>query len=1005
MSTPAPRLSLSQLTLHNPSRMKDAEIIATFAVRQRLLDHILADIAAEKPRSRALHHLIIGRRGMGKSTLLARIAAELRTVAYSSRFIPLVFAEEQYSVDRLSKFWLNCLDSLADAHERTGDKAAAAAIDATICSLPPAPASQEEAAAKASLEAFLKAAESTARRPVLLVDNLQLVFERLPKAQQHVLRELLMRPGCPILIGASPSALPESQDYGAPFYDQFKVRYLERLSEDEMRQLMLHLAEVFDRPDVRDRVLAHPRRITVLRQLTGGNPRTTVTLFFLYAEDFAPGVFGDLQNLLDRVTPLYKALFEELSVQQQVIASAIANRWDPVTARQLSEDTGLPITGISPQLDRLERIGFIEKVSLHGQSSTGFLITERFFNVWFLMRLGSRRDRQAVGYLTRCIESLYDASERERMAMRLQDKQRMNLEDHCLVHALQPIVSRAIANDLRRHAELDALRLKASEAHKQLEEIIDFDSIASETLQFAELTNKIRLLLPSDASISADEFAQQVLGDRHLLTNGGRDHLASLHRKLEKDEVQTVLDVISTNAQIDDDLYGPEEANWLRRRLREGLIRSATDTDDWTQTIKLSPTRTTLTLILEALPPVLKPHVLPVGWEKANAEFMPKEMDSAFEWFGWAALLSMALGQPDVAEPAMRKAVQKDPENVGYRYGLAGLLQYRLGRHSEAEQEYREALRHNPDDYFTLDGLGGLLANVLNKLHEAESLFLRATEVQPTNSSAWKSLAGLYHHKLQQPGKAEAAYRKALECDPEDSNVWLGLGWLLAYELKNVGEGEAAFKKAIELSPNSARAWFSLGLFRRDIEGRLEEAAHCLNKAVELDPSDALARGAKLFLERDLLGEGVHARTLLAEAPEMPAFVTSLHEGLFEAYAANWGNAAQSITKTLIAANEVNSDNTLEDLATALAVLVHLNYGDELLALFCQHDLNTRVKPWYEALAAIQANDRLLLQNLAPEVRETAEKLYDEIDRRLQMLPEKTRRRPLPTAATKKRKK
>jgi DNA-binding MarR family transcriptional regulator len=196
---------------------------------------------------------------------------------------------------------------------------------------------------------------------VLLVDNLQLVFERIAPIEQHALRELLMRPGSPILIGASPSPPPESQDYGAAFYDHFKIHYLRPLSADEMRELMLKLAEITGRSDVRDKVLAHPQRLKTLRDLTGGNPRTVVTLFFLYAEDFSPSVFADLENLLDRVTPLYKARIEELAEQQQVVVSAVADHWAPVTARGISEATGLPMASISGQLDRLEKTGFVEK--------------------------------------------------------------------------------------------------------------------------------------------------------------------------------------------------------------------------------------------------------------------------------------------------------------------------------------------------------------------------------------------------------------------------------------------------------------------------------------------------------------------------------------------------------------------------------------------------------------------------------------------------------------------
>ena len=105
----SPLVALHQLSLYNTGRMSLEQLIAAFAARRQQLDRIVADLAAEKPKSRAQHHLIIGQRGIGKAMLLARIAAELRADSkLSERFIPLAFAEEQYAVDRLSKFWLNC---------------------------------------------------------------------------------------------------------------------------------------------------------------------------------------------------------------------------------------------------------------------------------------------------------------------------------------------------------------------------------------------------------------------------------------------------------------------------------------------------------------------------------------------------------------------------------------------------------------------------------------------------------------------------------------------------------------------------------------------------------------------------------------------------------------------------------------------------------------------------------------------------------------------------------
>ena len=82
MNATPPQIKVSQLTLYNPARLKDAEIDAAFVVRKAVFDRMLGEIAAEKPSSRAQHHLIVGQRGMGKSTLLAsHLAAELRTNA------------------------------------------------------------------------------------------------------------------------------------------------------------------------------------------------------------------------------------------------------------------------------------------------------------------------------------------------------------------------------------------------------------------------------------------------------------------------------------------------------------------------------------------------------------------------------------------------------------------------------------------------------------------------------------------------------------------------------------------------------------------------------------------------------------------------------------------------------------------------------------------------------------------------------------------------------------
>ena len=122
---------------------------------------------------------------------------------------------------------------------------------------------------------------------------------------------------------------------------------------------------------------------------------------------------------------------------------------------------------------------------------------------------------------------------------------------------------------------------------------------------------------------------------------------------------------------------------------------------------------------------------------------------------------------------------------------------------------------------------------------------------------------------------------------------------------------------------------------------------------------------------------------------------THLHEALFAAYDSNWGLACEALGKALTLRADGFSPWTRMDWLRASAVLLHLNYGAELLAFLDQRGDTARLRPWVEALRAHHLGDRRALQNIAAEIRAAAEVIYDGIQSRLSKLPEKTRRRPL----------
>ena len=1010
MKRNAPALSVSQLSLYNPSRMTDPEIIASFAARQAVFERILADIAREKPRSRAQHHLLVGQRGMGKSTLLARLGAELREkTELADRYVPLVFAEEQYAVDRLSKFWLNCLDSLADACERAGDNAATERIDYAVQQLSSrtgGTVAEDQERAAAALDAFLSEAKALNRRPVLLVDNLQLVFERISAQQQHVLREVLMRPGGPLLVGTSPSPPSETTDYGAAFYDHFKVHYLSALSVEEMRQLMLTLAERAERPDIRDRIQRHPHRLEVLRQLTGGNPRTTVTLFFLYAEDFAPSVFGDLENLLDRVTPLYKARFEELSPQQQVVASAIANHWDPVTARALAEASGLAVTGISPQLDRLEKIGFIERVQLFGESSTGYQIAERFFNVWFLMRSASRRQRREVEFLTRFIENFYEAKDRSRLASHLQTERNFSPDRQLFVRALACTIDPTEARDLKRHAELDALRQKDAEARRELEEVIDFSQLPPAALAFNELREKLMSLVPRDANIDHETFAELVLGDRRMFESNDRKRLAS-RTCLTVNEIRKTMASMKASRKTDEAKYGQKAVRWVSLRLSSGQLADFEELGDWDAAFIAARERREMELLLNMLSPRIGLRLANESCARIRAVRQPEPDDRGWKWYNWGYDLHKKLGKYEEAEEVYRKAICLDQEDAYPWNALGLLLQDHLGRYEEAEDAYRRAISLDEKYAYPWNNLGNLLQDYLGRYEEAENAYRRAILLDKKYAQPWIGLGNLLENYLGRHEEAENACRKAISLDEKDAYLWNELGNLLQNHLDRYEEAEGVFRKAISLDEKYAHPWNNLGNLYCDHLNRYFDAAKAFESAWILDPLDEIAPSNLLFLRRDFLGDGRCVLPLFEKLLELPKLkcvdTNHLHHALFVAYEDKWGLVRESLVRALTHAENGFPVNTADDWLRASAVLLHLDYGDRLLVFLQEQGADKRLRPWYEALVALQMGERRKLQNLAPEIRTTAEIYFDQIEKRLKALPESTRRRPLPEVGKRKR--
>lgn len=481
------------MTLYNPHLLPRHDLIETFVARQPLLDELLDDLR----RGGKQHHLLVGNRGSGKTTLLLRLAAAIEDdQKLVKKCIPLRFPEEQYNVNRPSDFWMNVIDALVDALERQEDRASAKRLEAALAELEPL---EEDERAKRSLALLEGWAKQARRLIVLLVDNVDLVLERL-SASLWALREALSIDNRLVVIGASSKFIEEAIDYQSPLYDFFRVHELGPLEEDEARRLVLSLAQRALTPRVAE-VLEHdPGRFKALFVLTGGTPRTLALLHTVLALEHSDRIERDLEGLLDQLTPYYKARFDDLPSQSQLIVDKVALHWHPITAAECQAATHLDLNAVSAQLSRLVKGGLLTKVSLPGANKLGFQLSERFFNIWYLMR-ASRRLRRRLSWFVEFLRIFYGEEDLRRRAeelVRAEPKGSLDSPARFLAFA-----SAVPDETLRRRLEFRAIGLLMENGIAAMRELMDLDG---EDVHLAPIIDRVHTLREIRTRISNSTF-------------------------------------------------------------------------------------------------------------------------------------------------------------------------------------------------------------------------------------------------------------------------------------------------------------------------------------------------------------------------------------------------------------------------------------------------------------------------------------------------------------------
>ena len=389
--------------IYNPAQLSPDELKASFVARHEKLESMLSILAEQKPGHPCQHVVLVGPRGMGKTTLGLRFLQEVcERPDLAAAWQPVPFPEESYDIIDLADFWIAALHHLARAtkDERWEAKAEALVEDE---------ADPQRQAAYA-LAALLEYHQDNGKRLILFVENLDLVLEQLSDEREvHALRAALMEHPEIMVVGSTNAVFDAIRSHGEPFYEFFRLIRLQGLDQEECNLLLETLTTSKGAANLAQNMDQESGRLETIRHLTGGNPRLLALACRMLIESPLGSAFEDLERLIDEQTPYFKASIEALPVQARRVFHCLASTWAPMLTKEVSAAAKLSSSHASAQLRQLKEKGYVREIHLRDEKRGRYEVADRFYNIYYVLRF-SRPGRERLARLVSFLHDLFGAT-------------------------------------------------------------------------------------------------------------------------------------------------------------------------------------------------------------------------------------------------------------------------------------------------------------------------------------------------------------------------------------------------------------------------------------------------------------------------------------------------------------------------------------------------------------------------------------------------------------------
>ena len=372
-----------QVRKFNPGTLQpDRELIGQFVVRKGELELVLDVLRGNIDSPSCQHLLLVAPRGRGKTMLLARVAAELRTDDGLSRsFLPVRFMEESHEILDMNDFWLETLFHLARESVEAFPEIARE-LATTHADL--AASWEDSSIGERARAAVLDAAERAGRQFVLMIENLQTLCGNVEENFGWQLRSVLQSEPRIVLLASATSRFEELEDPQEAFFELFRIVSLSPLATEECR--CLWEAKTGDRMGARD--------IRPLEILTGGNCRLLAIVAGFSEHRSLRRLMEELVRLVDEHTEYFRGHLEVLPKAERRVYVAVLDLWQPSSTSEIAARARMDVRAVSTMLGRLVRRGAVVGRPSTGSRRRRYAAAEPLYSIYYKLR--RERDEAAV---------------------------------------------------------------------------------------------------------------------------------------------------------------------------------------------------------------------------------------------------------------------------------------------------------------------------------------------------------------------------------------------------------------------------------------------------------------------------------------------------------------------------------------------------------------------------------------------------------------------------------